>query len=145
MESIEKLRNLRDEAASKMVDNTRWVCARCEEIADEIEAELSEKYMALPLDADGVPIRIWDVVQFVNREGGTGAPVEVCAVSDHYAYYGEGKHFYKASMCRHVKPRTVQDVLHDMLYEAADACADGSTKIEDCIAKYAAELRMVDE
>ena len=48
IKALEELRDLRDEAASKMVDNPRWVCARAEEIADEIEAEIAERFMELP-------------------------------------------------------------------------------------------------
>jgi hypothetical protein len=71
-------------------------------------------WMELPLDMDGVPIREGDTVQFVNDAGGTGAFVEVCAVSEHYAYYDYGKHFYRAANCHHVKPRTLEDVLADV-------------------------------
>ena len=48
LESIERLRELRDETASKMVDNPRWVCARAEEIADEVEREIAERFMEQP-------------------------------------------------------------------------------------------------
>ena len=84
------------------------------ELLDEAEDEIAERFMELPVDADGVPIREGDVVQFVNDAGGTGAAVEVCAISEHYVYYGEGKHFYRAVNCRHVKPRTVEDVLREL-------------------------------
>ena len=108
-------------------------------IADEIEHEVSERYMLLPVDAEGVPIHLWDEIQFENEHGGTGCKVEVCAVSDHYAYYGEGKHFYKASMCRHVKPRTIEDVLRECCNEWNKHCGDEWES--GVYAKYADELR----
>lgn len=91
-----------------------FTAADIEEIVTGFEAQ----YMKLPVDADGVPIHEGDVIQFLNEQGGTGAPVEVCAVSQHYAYYGEGKHFYKAPMCRHVKPDTVERLLEEALDDA---------------------------
>lgn len=129
MESIEKLRD------SAKIGGRSWLINH----ADEIEREIAEKYIALPLDADGVPIRVGDVIQFVNEQGGTGAKVEVCAISEHYAYYGEGKHFYKADMCRHVKERTIEDVLADFLADIEDPERD---ELETwVIEKYADELR----
>lgn len=110
---------------------------RLNESLDEIEQEIAERYIELPVDADGVPIHVGDVIQFVNEQGGTGAKVEVCAISKHYAYYGEGKHFYKASMCRHVNPRTIEDAISDALrdYAITDMSRD------EVIAKYADDLR----
>lgn len=119
-------------------DSPRMIDGLCK-FSDEFEAEIAERYMELPVDAEGVPIHVGDVIQFVNEQGGTGAKVEVCAVSKHYVYYGEGKHFYRASMCRHVKPRTVEDVLRDML-NAYDRHEDGDMPYS-FIAKYADELR----
>lgn len=101
-------------------------------LADEIEAEIAERYQLLPVDADGVPIHVGDTVQFVNDTGGMGAKVEVCAVSNYYAYYGEGKHFYRAKNCRHVKPRTVEDVLCD-LFERKMSVTDAEREIHDML------------
>lgn len=106
------------------------------EMVEAVEREVSERYIPLPVDMDGVPIHEGDVIQFVNEQGGTGAKVEVCAISKHYAYYGEGKHFYKASMCRHVKPRTVEDVLQ---------CAGVSVAAIEDVAAEIRELMGVSE
>ena len=110
---------------------------------DEIESEIAERYMELPVDADGVPIHMGDVIQFVNEQGGTGAKVEVCAVSNYYAYYGEGKHFYRTKNCHHVKQRTVEDVLRDFVNEAEwEQSPDSYEEIERrLITLYAAEIR----
>lgn len=124
-----------------------------DECVDAIEREVSERYIELPVDADGVPIHEGDVIQFVNEQGGTGAKVEVCAISKHYAYYGEGKHFYKASMCRHVKPRTLEDVLKELaneVWEASCTCQttwsdSGLDGIEERYADEIRELMEVDD
>jgi len=112
-------------------------------IAD-IEAEIAERYMELPVDADGVPIRIGDMLE-CNANGYDGK-FEVFAVG---AGVVIGNHdiefvtrhptdwFHVARYCRHVKPRTVEDVLCDMIHEYA--CTDMTT--EQTAAKYAAELR----
>lgn len=140
LESIEKLRGY--------APNHPELYAVCNAAADAIEAEIAERYMELPVDADGVPIHEDDAIQFVNEQGGTGAKVEVCAISKHYAYYGEGKHFYKASMCRHVKPRTVEDVLEEFAHKAVRIGMVGGVPSDaeiyadkDAIAEYAAEIR----
>jgi len=36
------------------------------EIADAIQAEIAERYMKLPVDADGVPIHVGDVLESTN-------------------------------------------------------------------------------
>ena len=108
-------------------------------LIDEIEAEIAERFMELPCDADDVPIRVGDTVQFVNDAGGTGAKVEVCAVSNYYAYYGEGKHFYRAKNCRHVKPRTLEDVLREFTEKYQYCISDNGRSIT--LAKYTDEIR----
>lgn len=139
IKSIEKLRELRDEAASKMVDNPRWVCARAEKIADEIEAEIAEKYMLLPVDADGVPIHVGDSIEYPN---GRRDIVRFITVNDNAPTFNESG--WIASKCRHVKQRTVEDVLEELLDEpdweqSPDSYGDIKRRI---IAKYAAELQM---
>lgn len=148
LESIGNLRNIAYGYAPNIWRQVNMAC-------DEIEQEIAERYIELPVDADGVPIHEGDVIQFVNEQGGTGAKVEVCAISKHYAYYGEdyayygeGKHFYKASMCRHVKPRTLEDVLKELaneVWEASCTCQttwsdSGLDGIEE---RYADEIREV--
>lgn len=141
MESIGKLRELRDETASKMVDNPRWVCARAEEIADEVEREIAEKYMERPCDMDGVPIKIGDelshdgfarnfIVHSYELVDGVWKVWDVANGATHIC-----------SACRHVKSRTVEDVLEEFLHTAADACAETNCELEKQIAKYADELR----
>ena len=109
LESIEKLRR----CVSENVPGVRGlVCG----IADEIEAEIAERYMELPLDADGVPIHVGDEMMQNGKEIGT-----VIAVG----YHGEPKAWilphkcfisisYFASGIAHVKPRTLFDVLAEV-------------------------------
>lgn len=136
MESIEKLRTAARNMAKGRNLEEHEECNLLLYIANEIEREIAEKYMELPVDADGVPIHEGDVIQFVNEQGGTGAHVEVDAVSKYYAYYGEGKHFYKASMCRHVKPDPIKELLEKFAYEVCDL----NVTVAD-LERYAAKIR----
>lgn len=122
-------------------------------LADEIEAEIAERYMPLPLDADGVPIRVGNVVEFgENRNQGI-----VKALNEHMVIamhtddgcmnYAKYSLLWNADACRHVKERTVEDVLEDFLADYDD-WDDGHTfrcdreKMRaELFEKYADEIR----
>ena len=120
--TVNKLRELRDEAASKMVDNPKWVCRRAEEIADEIEREIAERYMELPLDADGVPIHIGDMLEATEPNAKKERFIVAGYTTEYSTWAGDSAtlmatnenatEFY-CHYCRHVKPRTIEDVLRD--------------------------------
>lgn len=88
-------------------------------VVDEIKDELEERYMALPLGADGKPIRVGDMV--VDYP----APSEVVAVSEDGIVLGgyRGDHttcgVVYAGDYRHYRKQTVEDVLEDALSKAA--------------------------
>lgn len=92
-------------------------------ICDAIEAEIAERYMELPVDADGVPIHIGDSLASDEYDGKRfpcrGLNVEVCGVGKRwtvcmsYDSYSGTSEYTAAARCRHVKPRTVEDVLRD--------------------------------
>ena len=133
MESIEKLR----EFAPKNVAGVRSELLL---LADEIEREIAERYMELPVDADGVPIHVGD------RLHGVYETFEVCAVSEHYAYWAEGKHWDKASECRHVKPDTVESLLEEFCRELGKRGLFDSYGVICCngiVSEYADKLREV--
>ena len=148
LESIEKLREW-----VQHIDENRQLGALAGSgkqglinIADEIQAEIDSRYMELPVDADGVPIRVNDVMVDCRT------PRNVVAVApDSFVMCGyETDSFYRAGRaCNHRhyrKPRTVEDVLHDFGNDYA-AFLSGIYPFENArqcelIAKYAAELRM---
>ena len=116
-------------------------------IAD-IEAEIAERYMELPVDADGMPIHMGDAVEGELLDDST-VKGTVCAF---HLYDDEPNSVYihvnvdgggwtikelRLTRCHHVKQRTVEDVLCDMIHEYA--CTDMTT--EQTAAKYADELR----
>ena len=120
-------------------------------LANAIQAEVDERFMELPMDADGVPIKPGDIMQFRDD-----APVRVdsignskCYVGDFGWFGGNGGFYGKGTLkcCRHVKPRTLEDVLNDCADEisekrgiAPELNRDTPTRNE-IVDKYAAEIR----
>ena len=156
LESIEKLRELPVYGSVRVSGNLigtkcHMVCAEKDEvneIADEIEAEIERDFMKLPVDAEGVPIQIGDLLESseINKQFMCRGMSLVLQSNEKWwtvewsydHYYGTSE-YVSAKSCRHVKPRTIEDVLRDML----DAY-DGEEHYElpySFIAKYADELR----
>ena len=117
-----------DEAVNEDVNN----------FADEIQAEVDERFMELPLDADGVPIHVGDLVAL-----NYGEPFKVGGIRD----AGNQWHIFRYELNRwwspldlhHVKPRTLEDVLCDL-----EGMRGNYADYEDVVcraAKYAAEIR----
>lgn len=115
--------------------------------ADYIDAELAERYIALPLDAEGEPIHVGDVVIAQLLFSGESKPLVVdrmelsrgrdgdlwCVALD----TDEGC-WNQPSMLRHHSP-TVEDVLEEFA-QMYIACNDKGT-----IAEYAKRLRLAGE
>ena len=117
-----------DEAVNKDVNR----------FADEIQAEVDGRFMELPLDADGVPIRVGDKMELSKGRVG-----KVVAVSDLQftarVSAREEKPVCQAHLHHHVKPRTLEDVLQDL-----EGMRGNYADYEDVVcraAKYAAEIR----
>ena len=145
LESIEKLRDSCHEDGSYYCKDTM------EMYCNAIEAEIAERYMELPLDADGVPIHVGDEMESDNER------FVVCAVAPgrvhrwHVHNIGEldkGTVAYPPDSLRHFKPRTVEDVLSDFRAEADmiynDPKIGGVERADELSAldaKYADEIR----
>lgn len=161
MESIDKLREYGHECCARMDDTVH-------DLADEIEAEIAERYMELPLDADGVPIRPGDRLEYdYGDTSGTRTVVAIIydgsrrADIDGGAWdfqfdddeYGEDtrvvnsmRDFYSCN--RHAKPRTLEDVLASYRFDAQSIYEDprlnGNQRVDELEAldgKVAAEIR----
>lgn len=151
IESIEKLRNAESftELAISIIgdDNSfrsvqEFWCA----LADEIEAEIAERYIELPVDAVGVPIRIGDSVTSPFFEGSREVRSLTKEQGNPYWHLGVDEGEVIAHMCRHAKPRTVEDVLRDFAKDVLSMNRNRFAESPDEIhipdgAKYAAELR----
>jgi len=116
---------------------------------DEIEREV-EDMVPLPVDADGVPIHVGDVMEnivcpSVHHEV-TGVGVECFYGWDD----GNGRYsqFDVACYRRHHAP-TVEDVLREFVDEVWNRCCEGATAsdsgIDELVAEYAAKLRLAGE
>ena len=133
MESIEKLRELNTFGTVKVdgdlvATNMLMVCATKEEIneiADEIEAEIESRYMLLPCDADGVPIRIGDTV----REMDDCVPMKVMSLTFYEDCVDVNACGMNPKLLFHVKPRTIEDVLRDLVDGIGDVEFDALTAI----------------
>lgn len=147
MESIGKLReSLKDCTNEAGVEpnrfDTYWITARaCDMLIDEIEREIAERYMLLPVDADGVPIRVGDVMCSAGiRE--KGHKVIVSAIfEDGFVEYGSDNGLIgplRQEDWVHVKPRTIEDVLRDLVdgidsveFDALTAIGEAADEIRE--------------
>jgi hypothetical protein len=145
MKSIDKLR----ECLICGTDGTHVRYFDTAEIADEIEAEIADNYMRLPVDADGVPIHVGDELEcHANGYDGVftvfaiGNDVVVGNQDIEWIGRNPSKWFHVASFCTHVKPRTLEDVLRDVWKEALDyAKSDIWRNPDEVFAERAAEIR----
>lgn len=114
---------------------------RMEERISELRRELDsydQTHMRLPLDADGVPIRIGDML----TENGDPCKFEVMSLTYYEDCVDVNACGSNPKLCHHVKPRTIEDVLGDAVGELFNAnISTGSTEWDEVIAKYADELR----
>lgn len=114
-------------------------------IADEIEAEIAERFMELPVDADGVPIRVGDRLEgwkFPIDEisfAATGIALDNCD-GEHVTV-----HMLETDL-HHLKPRTLEDVLREFSDEVIEwsgysGPVSGDRTWSGMAAKYIDEIR----
>ena len=146
-ESIEKLREWRrnstwSDGNLHIVGDTLHETLKFDELIDEIEREIDERFMELPVDADGVPIHMGDTLQLGDTRGEVVA-LNYCPNNGKlpWEWQCDTGNWYNTAFARHVKPRTVEDVLEEFLHASADVCAEANCELEEQIAKYADELR----
>lgn len=149
MKSIDELREI-----GTKVKNSCFTGVHCDavlELADEIEAEMADNYMRLPADADGVLIHVGDRLEcYANGYEGTFTVFAIgndTVVGNHDIEWirdNPYKWFHVASSCRHVKPRTLEDVLNEFGIAAArelNADPDGYGISDKTIAECVLEIR----
>lgn len=143
MESIEKLRNMC--AFSEQGEKTALAAWKVKKVIDEIEREIAERYMLLPVDAEGVPIHYGDTLEHHSEYGDYIEKVcnmEFCEriwnAEDWLVSIGI---WVNPSETRHAKPRTIEDVLTDFGNEIACQGHQVGLTGHEIIMKYADELR----
>lgn len=115
---------------------------------DAVEREISERYVELPKDADGEPIRVGDEVVCINKRWTvtglrlTGGFWGVCCTIFN-DQGGSGTNVYPPDSLTHYKPPTVEDVMVEFATDLESA-QDGEDKTA-VLKEYAAKLRLVEE
>lgn len=146
--ALEKLRTAaRNMAKGRNLENYEE-CNLLLIIADEIEAEIAERYMLLPCDADGAPIHVGDVMEYENPND-EDKPFTVIGVNNDGDVFHclEDKRLVPtcislANCLRHHSPRTVEDVLRDVWKEALDyAKSDMWRNPDEVFVERAEEIR----
>lgn len=134
MESIEKLRKFMD--CQFRSGKPIWTDGM--DIADAIEREIAEKYMELPVDADGVPIHVGDYLQLGNMRSKVVALRYRPANGElPWEWQCDTGDWYNTAFAHHVKPRTLRDILFDFMRD----CETSELGNSELVEKYEVELR----
>ena len=145
IESIEKLREL--------VKSFHSLKPRWDTLAaiEEVEREIERDYMKLPVDAEGVPIHVGDVVDgwgTLQMHGCGKQPVHgmycVANIVSGIEWRIDNEYGFEVepNELKHVKPRTLEDVLRDVWDEALDyAKSDIWRNPDEVFAERADEIR----
>jgi len=129
MESVEKLRELAaDMSANEIIDHIslypscvfkgEWLDSWHRAFDKELEAlerEITEHYMELPVDADGVPIRCGDMVDGGMGDSGEVQHIEIWPDGFVVVYEVSPGRFtrYAPDAVCHVKPDPVKELLEE--------------------------------
>lgn len=148
--ALDKLRIVARMAKGRNLENHEE-CNKLLVIADEIDGEIAERFMERPVDAGGVPIRMGDAVEGELLDG-TTVMGTVCAfhfyddepdsVFVHVDVDADGGWTIKdlrLTRCRHVKPRTLENVLFSFWHEFGRESE--WKELEGRIGEYADEIR----
>lgn len=76
----------------------------------DVRDSINDEYIRLPVDADGVPIHIGDVMAYADNT----KPMDVVALVPPAVFLTEDGPRY-AEMCRHYHEPTVEDMLRDAI------------------------------
>lgn len=121
---------------------------RAESILDMTDERMAEHgWIRLPVDADGVPIHVGDVMKWVRYEDDDPTIVrKVSAVGADVFFawsYEQGRYAqYEAHAYRHHHEPTVEDVLREFALKAAGR--ECMTMRNDLVDEYAAKLRLAE-
>ena len=162
MESIEKLRMwshrydngwIQEDGSIVITTDTHGVCygenygESIRAMIDEIEAEIVERYIELPVDADGVPIRVGeDVVRTNDRSQlETVCVIGIGGRSVFFKHDGRIKQNVAHNL-HHAKPCTLEDVLREFTDEVIEwsgysGPVSGDRTWSGMAAKYVDEIR----
>ena len=113
---------------------------------DKRETLREHGWVKLPVDADGVPIHVGDVMEWCDPDGEVTVTCEVDAVGVECFFAWDGANGRYAQKCanayRHHHPPTVEDVLDEFVARWMDTHHDDLPALK---AEYAAKLRLAGE
>lgn len=113
------------------------------EMIEDVRDEISERFIELPVDADGVPIHVGDCLQLGDTRGEVAA-LTYCPANGKlpWEWQCDTGDWYNTAFAYHIKPRTLEDVLAAFAAELhSDRIDSLDRRIERCAARYAAEIR----
>ena len=122
--------------------------ATSHEVLEQAMDELSDEWVKLPVDADGEPIHIGDVVIYDHDGVRTGTPetVKWIAMGETEVHISTDRTSYaKPSVLRHYHAPTVEDVLREFADRVCNSGHQWGLDAADVIAEYAAKLRLAGE
>ena len=114
-------------------------------------------WVRLPLDADGAPIHVGDVVTMQLLFGGESKPLVVDRMELSHGRDGDlwcvaldtdKECWNQPSLMRHYTPPTVEDVLREFASDIADVLGGDDFRLEDndeLFAEYAAKLQLKED
>ena len=144
MSEIKALEKLREQAEHEPLALTYIL----NDLADEIQAEIDERFMLLPINADGVPIHVGDELECnANGYEGTFTVFAIgndTVVGNHDIEWirdNPSKWFHVASFCHPVKPRTLEDVLSEFANRVCNSGHQWGLDAADVVPQYADEIR----
>lgn len=105
---------------------------------EKIEREVSERYMELPVDADGVPIRIGDVMVLQHEVEEKPDVVQALTWDGEDWYFTSIEGFFNACGWEHYHAPTVEDVLREVVAEVQLGIND----VPHIVTEYAKRLRL---
>lgn len=122
MKPLDELRSISDGCAYNEDDCRQWRSCREHraQLLDAIEREIAERYMELPLDADGAPIHIGDVMEWASYDEDLRPAIRtVDAVGEQtfFAWNEEGGKYaqYEAHAYSHHQPDTWERIIRDAI------------------------------
>ena len=140
--ALEKLRTAARNMARGRNLETHEECNLLLVIADEIDGEIAERFMELPVDADGVSIKLGDKVVIPQCYEGIVVSIEVGDMETLIGVDGhDGYLRYGNSDIRHVRPRAVEDVLSEFASRVLNSGHQWGLDAPDVVPEYAAEIR----
>lgn len=133
LESLERLRKY--ELFDRGIELSAYMPS--DKLADEIQAEVDERYMLLPVDADGVPIHVGDevVCSYGVDEVEGVHPERIFLLHENEWLCVQAQ--YK----KHHKPRTLEEVLGEFSARVLNSGHQWGLDAQGTIAEYADELR----